>query len=366
VVTAIDVTARTCTVVSRYGHNRTLAWDRLLIAPGSVTRLQSTRGLADYARGFKTVSEAVYLRNHVLEELEAADAADDPDDRRAAATFVVIGAGYAGTELVAELQAMSRRAVRRYRRLHDRDLRWILLNRSERILPELGPKLGRQAVEILCGRGVDVRLNTTVEEVGRGWVRLSDGETVRTWTLVWTAGVEPDPVVGQLGLPVNDKGQVEVDQYLAVRGRSDVFAVGDVAQVPDPRRPGGFTPPTAQHALRQANACGDNVAASLGAGRRRPYTHRDLGLLVNLGDHYGIGRVLGVPLSGIPGWATTRAYHLFSLPTGYRRLRVALDWLVGRAGMGDVAQLGSVGRADPRAISERLFPPREEAARPPR
>src|SRR5829696_1391667 len=314
VVSGIDLAARTCRVVTRYGHDRTLEWDRLVIAPGSVTRLQSTRGLADHARGFKTVSEAVYLRNHVLEELEAADTVDDLGDRRAAATFVVIGAGYAGSE----------------------------------------------AVQVLRDRGVDVRLNTTVEEVGPGWVRLSDGERIRTWTLVWTAGVEPDPVVAQLGLPVNAKGQLEVDQYLTVRGRPDIFAVGDVAQVPDPRRPGQFTPPTAQHALRQANTCGDNLAASLGVGRRRPYSHRDLGLLVNLGEHYGIGRVFGVHVWGVPGWVTTRAYHLYALPTGYRRLRVGLDWLVGRAGMGDVAQLGSVGRADPRAISERLFPAREE------
>jgi len=360
VVSGIDLTARTCRVVTRYGHDRTLEWDRLVIAPGSVTRLQSTRGLADYARGFKTVSEAVYLRNHVLEELEAADTVDDLGDRRAAATFVVIGAGYAGTELVAELEAMSRRAVGRYRRLDRRDLRWVLVNRSDRVLPELGPRLGREAVQVLNGRGVDVRLNTTVEEVGRGWVRLSDGETIRTWTLVWTAGVEPDPVVAQLGLPVNAKGQLEVDEYLTVRGRPDVFALGDVAQVPDPRRPGQFTPPTAQHALRQANTCGDNLAASLGVGQPRPYRHRDLGLLVNLGEHYGIGRVFGVHLWGLPGWVMTRAYHLYALPTGYRRLRVGLDWLVGRAGMGDVAQLGSVGRADPRAISERLFPAREE------
>jgi NADH dehydrogenase len=351
VVSGIDLTARTCQVVTRYGHDRTLEWDRLVIAPGSVTRLQSTRGLADYARGFKTVSEAVYLRNHVLEELEAADTVDDLGDRRAAATFVVIGAGYAGTELVAELEAMSRRAVGRYRRLDRRDLRWVLVNRSDRVLPELGPRLGREAVQVLNGRGVDVRLNTTVEEVGRGWVRLSDGETIRTWTLVWTAGVEPDPVVAQLGLPVNPRGHLEVD---------DVFALGDVAQVPDPRRPGQFTPPTAQHALRQANTCGDNLAASLGVGQPRPYRHRDLGLLVNLGEHYGIGRVFGVHLWGLPGWVMTRAYHLYALPTGYRRLRVGLDWLVGRAGMGDVAQLGSVGRADPRAISERLFPAREE------
>jgi NADH dehydrogenase len=255
---------------------------------------------------------------------------------------------------------MSRRAVGRYRRLDRRDLRWVLVNRSDRVLPELGPRLGREAVQVLNGRGVDVRLNTTVEEVGRGWVRLSDGETIRTWTLVWTAGVEPDPVVAQLGLPVNPRGQLEVDEYLTVRGRPDVFALGDVAQVPDPRRPGQFTPPTAQHALRQANTCGDNLAASLGVGQPRPYRHRDLGLLVNLGEHYGIGRVFGVHLWGLPGWVMTRAYHLYALPTGYRRLRVGLDWLVGRAGMGDVAQLGSVGRADPRAISERLFPAREE------
>ena len=344
---AVDLDRRTATYVSAGGSERTLNWDRLVIALGSVSRMFPIPGLAEHAHGFKTLAEAIYLRNQVLEQLELADASDDPDERRARLTFVVVGAGYAGTELVAELQALVRRALRLYPALRPGDTRFVLADVAPQVLPELGGRLSRTALDVLRKRGVEIRLKTTLQQVGPDWVRFSDGEWVPTSTVVWTAGVTPDPLIGKLGLDTDDRGRLVVDGYMTVPGREDVFAVGDAAAVPLAGRRGATAPPTAQHALRQARVCGDNVAASLGHGQRRRFTFQGLGLLVNLSESYGVGRVLGIPVSGLAGWAVTRSYHLFSLPTWTRRMRVGLDWAVALAFPRDVAELGTLGHPPP-------------------
>ncbi len=346
-VTAVDLDRRTCTYVSAGGVERSLDWDRLVIALGSVSRMFPIPGLAEHAHGFKTLAEAIYLRNHVLEQLELADASDDPDERRARLTFVVVGAGYAGTELVAELQALVRRALRLYPALRTSDTRWVLADVAPQVLPELGGRLSTTALKVLRERGVEIRLKMTLDQVGPDWVRFSDGEWVPTTTVVWTAGVTPDPLIGKLGLATDERGRLVVDEYVAVPGRDDVFAVGDAAAVPLAGRKGATAPPTAQHALREAKVCADNVAASLGHGQRRRFTFQGLGLLVNLSENYGVGRVLGIPVSGLVGWMVTRSYHLLALPTWTRRLRVGLDWAVALVFPRDVAELGTLGHPEP-------------------
>ncbi len=346
-VTAVDLDRRTCDYVTTAGAERSLEWERLVVALGSVSRIFPIPGLAEHAHGFKTLAEAIYLRNHVLEQLELADATDDLDERRARLTFVVVGAGYAGTELVAELQALVRRALRLYPALRPSDIRWVLADVAPQVLPELGGRLSRTALQVLRKRGVEIRLKTTLDQVGPDWVRFSDGEWVPTSTVVWTAGVTPDPLIGKLGLATDERGRLMVDEYLAVPGRDDVFAVGDAAAVPVAGRKGETAPPTAQHALRQAKVCADNVSASLGHGTRRPFTFQNLGLLVNLSERYGVGRVLGFPVSGLLGWMVTRSYHLFALPTWTRRLRVGLDWAVALGFPRDVAELGTLGHPEP-------------------
>jgi NADH:ubiquinone reductase (H+-translocating) len=364
--TAVDLDRRTCTYVTAGGAERTLGWDRLVVALGSVSRMFPVPGLAEHAVGFKTLAEAIHLRNHVLEQLELADATDDPDERRARLGFVVVGAGYAGTELVAELQALVRRALRLYPALRHSDTRWVLADMAPRVLPELGGRLSAAALEVLRGRGVEIRLETTLEQVGPDWVRFTGGEWMPASTIVWTAGVTPDPLAGKLGLATDERGRIVVDEHLAVPGRDDVFAVGDVAAVPIAGRRPGTAPPTAQHALRQAKVCADNLAAGLGHTRRqprpftgharsqpRPFTFAGLGLLVNLSEHYGVGKVLGVPVSGLLGWLVTRTYHWFALPTWTRRLRVGLDWAVAAAFPRDVAELGTLGHPEPLPSPER-------------
>jgi NADH:ubiquinone reductase (H+-translocating) len=351
-VTAVDLERRTCDYVTAGGSERTLGWDRLVVALGSVSRMFPVPGLAEHAVGFKTLAEAIHLRNHVLEQLELADATEDPEERRARLGFVVVGAGYAGTELIAELQALVRRALRLYPGLRQSDARWVLADMAPKVLPELGGRLSEAALQVLRERGIEIRLGTTLEQVGPDWVRFTGGEWMPATTVVWTAGVTPDPLAGKLGLATDERGRIVVDEGLAVPGRDDVFAVGDVAAVPLARK-GGTAPPTAQHALRQAKVCGDNVATSLGHGKRRRFAFSGLGLLVNLSENYGVGKVLGVPVSGWIGWMVTRTYHWFALPTWTRRLRVALDWAVAAAFPRDVAELGSLGHPEPLPSPER-------------
>src|SRR6266545_348102 len=231
-VTAVDLDHNTCTYVTAGGSERQMGWDRLVVALGSVSRMFPVPGLAEHAVGFKTLAEAIHLRNHVLEQLELADATEDPDERTARLGFVVVGAGYAGTELIAELQALVRRALRLYPALRHSDTRWVLADMAPRVLPELGGRLSDRALQVLRGRGVQIRLETTLEQVGPDWVRFTGGEWMPATTIVWTAGVMPDPLAGKLGLASDERGRIVVDEHLAVAGRDDVFALGDVAAVP--------------------------------------------------------------------------------------------------------------------------------------
>jgi NADH:ubiquinone reductase (H+-translocating) len=338
-VVAVDVQGRTATLRRMDGSEHELAWDRLVLAPGGVTRTFNIPGVAEHALGLKTLAEAAYLRDHVLRELDSADAADDPARRRACCTFVVVGAGYSGTETAAQMQHVTTRAAAEYPRLRAEDLRWVLVDLAPRVLPELDRRLGDDALEVLRRRGVEVRLGTTVEEATEDKVRLSDGETIPTHTLVWCTGVTPSPLIETLGLPT-ERGRLVVGADLRVPGHPDVFAFGDAAAVPDLTKPGKLTGQTAQHAQRQGKLAARNVAASLGFGKAVDYRHRDLGFAVDLGGFDAVASPFGLTLGGLPGLVATRGYHLLALPSNGNRLRVSLDWLLDWAIRPQVAQLG--------------------------
>jgi NADH:quinone reductase (non-electrogenic) len=338
-VIAVDVGGHTATLLRPDGSTAELAWDRLVLAPGGVSRTFDIPGVAEHGLGLKTLAEAAYLRDHVLRELDSADAAADAGARRRCCTFVVVGAGYSGTETAAQLQLVTSRAAADYPRLRPRDMRWVLVDLAERVLPELGRRLGDEAMEVLRRRGVEVRLGTTVEEATADGVRLSDGETIPTHTLVWCTGVTPSPLIETLGLPT-ERGRLVVGADLRVPGAPDVFAFGDAAAVPDLTRPGKLTGQTAQHAQRQGKTAARNVAASLGYGKAVPYRHRDLGFAVDLGGFDAVASPFGVPLGGLPGLVATRGYHLLALPSAGNRIRVSLDWLLDWAMKPQLAQLG--------------------------
>ena len=293
----VDYGNRSLTVAGPDGQRRELGWHRLVLTPGSVSRTLPLPGISEQAKGFKNIAEALYLHDHVLAQMELADASDDPAQRQALCTFVVVGAGYTGTEVAGQGLLFTRAALRRYPRIRPDELRWLLVDRAPAILPELGPRLGNPALRILRRRGVDVRLNTTIEEVTDGQVRLSDGTSVPTRTLVWSVGVTPGPLTQALGLETI-KGRIVVDEFLAVPGHPDVFAAGDAAAAPDLTRPGQLTAMTAQHAQRQGKAAARNVAATLGHGTRKPYKHRDFGFVVDLGGWQAVANPLHIPVSG--------------------------------------------------------------------
>ncbi|WP_198655203.1 NAD(P)/FAD-dependent oxidoreductase [Streptomyces geranii] len=335
----IDLDARTVRYRDPEGGHGTLGYDRLVLAVGSVNKLLPVPGVAENAHGFRGLPEALYLRDHVTRQIELAAGEDDPRTRAARCTFVVVGAGYTGTEVAAQGQLFTDALVRR-RPLGDGVRpRWLLLDIASRVLPELDEKLSHTADQVLRQRGVDIRTGTSVREATDGGVLLSDGEFVESRTLVWCVGVRPDPLVEGIGQPL-ERGRLIVDPYLQVPGHHEVFACGDAAAVPDLDNPGQFTAMTAQHAWRQGEVAARNVAASLGIGSRRPYRHRDLGLVVDLGGVKAAANPLGVSLSGPLAGAVARGYHLAAMPGN--RLRVAADWLLDAVLPRQGVQLGLV------------------------
>ncbi len=340
-VTGLDLAGRTATVTGADGATTRVAYDRLALTSGSVTRTVPVPGLDEHAIAVKTLAEAVYLRDHVLGQLDVADATDDERLRRAATTFVVVGAGYTGTEVTAQLQLFTARALDRYPRLREVGTRWFLVDIAERVLPELGDRLGRYAQDRLRERGVQIRLSTSVEEVTADVVTLSGGERIDARTLVWSAGVQPAPIAAATGLPV-DHGRLVVDTSLRVPGHPEVFAAGDAAAVPDVTRDGAPTAPTAQHAQRQGVVLARNLAASLGHGTPRQYRHSDLGLVADLGGLQAVARPLGIPLTGVVAKVVARGYHLYALPSAANRVRVAGGWAMNALFTPSLARLGLV------------------------
>jgi NADH dehydrogenase len=350
-VEEVDFDRRTLTLSCGRAPVEPLRWDRLVLTTGSVTRVLPTPGLEEHGLGLKTLVEAQHVHDHVLRQLEMADATDDPSERAARLTFVVIGAGYTGTETAAQIQHMTQSQVDRFPRLTAADLRWVLVDKAPMVLPELGPRLGRAALRVVRGRGMDVRLGTSAAEVTEDGVLLSDGTRLATRTLLWTVGVTPPPLVRRLGAPTA-RGRLVVDEQL--RLRDGVWAAGDSAAARDPfSDPATDYPPTAQHAQRQGVTIARNVAADLGFGRPRRYRHRDLGLVADLGGTAAVARPSGIPLSGPVAKVVTKAYHLYAVPAAANRLRVAADWAVNLVSRPVPAQVGLVDPSSARLAGER-------------
>ena len=343
-VTGLDEARRAVTLETEDGALE-VAYERLVVALGAVARTLPIPGLAEHGHGFNDLADAIALRNHVLRQLELADGGLDAGAARRHLTFVFVGAGYAGVEALAELSDLVRDALRYYPRLRGITPRWVLVDAAPAILPEIPTKLGEYAARELAGRGVEVRVGTTLEALDAEGAELSGGERVATNTLVWTAGVRANPLLRELGLPLDDRGRVQVDDVLRVEGRDDVWALGDCARVPNEATPGAFDPPTSQHALRQARTLARNLT-----GRPRPYRYRMLGQVATLGRYRGIADILGLRVRGFPGWFVTRTYHLSQLPLFSRKLRVVTDWTVALFFRRDIAELGTLGH--PRRLDE--------------
>ena len=339
-VDRIDVVEHRVGWVDPEGRPGEIGFDRLVLAAGSVNKLLPIPGVAEYAHGFRGISEALYLRDHVTRQLELAATTGDRTERDARCTFVVVGGGYTGTEVAAQGELLTQRLTRQLPALRDQRVRWLLVELASRLLPELSPRLSRTAERVLRDRGVEVRTKQSIEEARADCLRLTTGEDVVTRSLIWCVGVRPDPVVDKLSLPT-ERGRLQVQTTLAVPDHPDVFACGDCAAVPDLTRPGSITGMTAQHAQRQGRHAARNVAASLAGAELEQYRHHDLGFLVDLGGFDAAANPVHVPLSGLAAKSVTRAYHLYSLPGN--RTRTAADWAINTVMPPRAVQLGLVG-----------------------
>ncbi|MER6125647.1 NAD(P)/FAD-dependent oxidoreductase [Streptomyces sp. NPDC001795] len=346
--TAIDHAKRTATIATlateETGQTEQISYDELVLAPGSISRTLPIPGLADHGIGFKTVEEAIGLRNHVIEQMDIASSTRDPAIRDAALTFVFVGGGFAGVEALGELEDMARYAARYYHNVKPEDMKWILVEASDRILPEVGEEMGRYTVTELRRRNIDVRLETRLESCADRVAVLSDGARFPTRTVVWTAGVKPHPILEATDLPLNGRGRLKCTPELTVEGVTHAWAAGDAAAVPDvtAEEPGKETAPNAQHALRQARVLADNIVRSLRDEALETYAHKYVGSVASLGLHKGVAHVYGRKLKGYPAWFMHRTYHLSRVPTFNRKARVLAEWTLAGLFKREIVSLGSL------------------------
>ncbi|ADD41295.1 NAD(P)/FAD-dependent oxidoreductase [Stackebrandtia nassauensis] len=355
-VTRITHADKTVTVQPIVGPPRDITYDHIVVAPGSVSRTLPIPGLAECAVGFKTMGEAIFLRNHVLQRLDVAAATTDEEVRRKALSFVFIGGGFAGVEAMAELEDMCRDVIEDYEELSPDQLRWTLVEASQKILPEVGPEMGVYAVERLIKRGLDIRLNTLLKSCVDGHIVLSDGEEFDADTIVWTAGVKPHPMLTATDLPLGPKGHLLCDPTLRVHDDNGIlqgaWGAGDSAQVPDLSGFTEYCAPNAQHAVRQAATLADNIRAELYGREPKQYKHKYVGSVASLGLHKGVAHVYGIKGKGLFAWFMHRSYHLLRVPGLGRKTRVVADWTLALFTKRETVQLGELH--DPRKPFEEI------------
>jgi len=327
-VTAIDHDRKVATVQPAAGDSYELPFEQLVVATGSISRTFPIPGLAEHGIGVKSVEEAVSLRNHLMAQLDRAESTNDEKVRKQALTFVFVGGGFAGAETLAEAEDMLRDACKYYNNVKREDMRFILVEAANRILPEVGPELGKWTQARLEERGIEVYLETSMESCVDKHVVLKNGIEVDASTIVWTAGVRPSPVLANFGLPLGPRGHVDTAPTLQVQGFDYVWAAGDTAQVPDLAvGEGAWCPPNAQHAVRQAPVLADNVLAAMRGFPLKEYKHKNQGAVAGLGLHKGVALLFGkYQLKGRPAWWFHRLYHGARVPSFNRKVRVFADW----------------------------------------
>ncbi|MBA9004518.1 MULTISPECIES: NAD(P)/FAD-dependent oxidoreductase [Thermomonospora] len=349
-VTELNHEERWAIVQPVAGPPERISYDYLVMAAGSVSRTLPIPGLAEHGIGFKTIGEAIHLRNHVLAQLDIAESTKDEEIRRKALTFVFVGGGFAGVEALAELEDMARSAAKYYRNVSVEDMRWVLVEAADRILPEVGPDMGKWTAEQLRGRGIDVKMNTFLQSAENQIVELSDGSRFPAGTLVWTAGVKSAPIARKSGLPVDERGRVKATEYLTIEGVVRAFTAGDNAAVPDLTKEGEFCAPNAQHAVRQAKVLADNIVRSLRGKTLKPYVHSYAGSVAGLGLYKGVAHVYGIKVKGLAAWFLHRSYHVSRVPTFNRKVKVLADWTLALIFKRETVSLGSIEQ--PRAEFE--------------
>jgi NADH:ubiquinone reductase (H+-translocating) len=345
-VTGIHHDRKVVSVRPAAGESYEISYDLLVVCPGSIARTLPIPGLAEQGIGFKTIGEAIFLRNHVLSRLDLAASIEDPVARARALSFVFVGGGYAGVECIAELEDMARYACRYYPTISPDEMRWVLVEAATRIMPEVSVSLSAYTVDRLRERNIDVRLSTRLESAVNGRIVLSDGESFDADTLVWTAGVKAHPLLASSGLPVDEKGRLKCKANLSVNGVDGVFSAGDCAAVPDLSKikedPNALCGPSAQHAVRQAAVLGRNLVRAVNGQELKDYEHAYAGSVASLGLYRGVAEIYGIKLRGLPAWFMHRTYHVSRVPTFNRKIRVLADWTGALFFRREVVSLGQL------------------------
>jgi NADH dehydrogenase len=341
-VTKIEHAKKAALITTKAGAVEQIDYDHLVVAFGSVSRTLPIPGLAEQGIGFKWIEEAISLRNQVLDMFDLAESVTDLAVRKRALTFVVVGGGFAGVEALGELEDLCQDALKLYPKLAPSDMRWVLVEASNRILPEVGEEMGRYTVDRLRERGIDVKLETLLKSCVDRHVVLSDGDEFDASTIIWTAGVKASPVLKATDLPIDEKGRLRARASLTVEGYDDAWTAGDCAAVPDLTNPGEFTAPNAQHAVRQARLLARNLRRALRGKPLRDYRHKYIGSLASLGLHKGVAQIYGIKVRGWPAWFMHRTYHVSRVPTLNRKIRIVLDWTLALFFRRDVVSLGSL------------------------
>ncbi len=359
-IVKIDHASRIAVLDPLEGPTRELAYDTIVVCPGSIARTLPIPGLHEQGIGFKSVAEAIYLRNHVLERMDAASSSTDAALRRRALTFVFVGGGYAGIEALAELEDMARDACKYYPDLGHDEMRWVLVEASGRILPEVSPAMGEYTAMQLTQRGIEVRRNTRLTSAVGGHIVLDDGEEFDAETLVWTAGVRANPMLESTDLPLDDRKRVVCTPFLQVKGTPGAWASGDSAAVPDLTVGGDATTgPSAQHAVRQAKRLAQNILAEMRGQPLVAYEHAYAGSVASLGLYKGVAEIYGIKLRGFPAWFAHRTYHVARVPTLNRKVRVLTDWTIALFFRREIVSLGAF--QDPQADFRAAAAPMDQA-----
>lgn len=333
----IDFESRTVSARhSLTGELREFPFDRLVITLGGVTNYFGIPGAREHTLPFKTLGDAIYVRNHTINRLE--EAAVEPERIDSLLSFAVVGGGLTGVEVAGALNDFVREAMKFYPEIDHSRIRMLLIEAGPRLMPEMNERLASFAEEVLRERGVEVLTNTAVTKVTKHGLELSSGESRASNTIIWGAGVMTNPLVAKLDLPKDERGRIRVNEYMEVEGAEHIWALGDCARIPD-LRSGKPQPPTAQHAVREGKTAGRNVAASLGVGERRAFEYRTMGQMALVGERTGVADMMGYRFSGFVAWFIWRTYYLMRVPLLEKRLRVVMDWTLDLFFERDIVQL---------------------------
>ena len=362
-VEELDPGGRTVRFVDKNGRSWLLSYEHCVLAPGGVTEFFGIPGLAENALTLKTLGDAVRIRNRIINLLERA-ALLPKQERRPLLTFVVVGGGLNGIEVGGELHDFILKALEDYTSIDGGEIRMVLIEMLDRLAPELPPELGIYAQRNLESRGIEIWLSARVTAYESHCLCVHDGRQLEAETVIWTAGVRPSPLIRTIEVPRPQGGdhRLPVNEYLQVLGYGTLWAIGDCALVPEPG--GGYQPPTAQHAIRQGRHVARNLVASLTGQNLEPHDYRGVGMLATLGRYRGVGRVMGVSVTGFLAWFAWRTYYLFALPRWERRFRVAFDWFLDLLFPPDIVELKleplPAGRKALAAESKRVQEPEAE------